>query len=356
MKKVIKINFRNCGGDLNPENNFFTNLLRRTYDVIIDDNPDLIFYSVYPESPKDQKDLSKKGDSIRKISPELYIMTRKIYSGVKNILHKEKEVQHPTEDAIKIFYSSEKIKPDMSKCDFAFSDCPEEEINHPNHTRLLPHLLTDFLFKDEKELPFKREVDFQKIKNEKTKFCNFLYFQDVSLRNKFFSRLSKYKKIDSPGRCMNNMPSIGNYKSAKGSRGSINWAQEKLDFIKDYKFTIAFENEIAEGYTTEKLVHPLLVNSIPIYFGNKKVGRDFNEKCFINYHDFKSMKDLINHIIEVDTNDELYKEYIEQPIFKDKKQHYFNSRERIIKKLNEIVLLTTNKVKKEIDKISGGLK
>jgi alpha(1,3/1,4) fucosyltransferase len=336
-KKKIKINFMNFWEGFNPENNFFTNLLRRNYEVVIEDNPDYLFYSVYNESSKNPKNLSKKGDFIRKISPEMYILIRKIYSKIKNIFFNEKKIVHPKGNFIKIFYGAEKVKPEMSKCDFAFSVYFEEEINHPNYTRIPTHLLINFLLED-KEMPsLKRKIDFNKVKKEKINFCNFIYHQDVYSRNKFFKRLSKYKKIDSPGRCMNNMPPIGKHENAKKSRISINWAKEKLDFLKDYKFTIAFENEVLDGYTTEKLVHPLLVNSIPIYIGNKKVGRDFNKKCFIHHNDFKNMDDLIKYIIMVDNHDDLYKKYLEQPIFRNKEQYYFNSRERIIKKLNEII-------------------
>ena len=55
-----------------------------------------------------------------------------------------------------------------------------------------------------------------------------------------------------------------------------------MDFIKDYKFVISFENSSYPGYTTQKLIEPMLVNSSPIYWGNKSVGKDFNTKSFIN--------------------------------------------------------------------------
>lgn len=53
-KKTIKINFKYFPEDFNPENNFFINNLKKLYDVEISDNPDYVFYSVYPEI-KDRK-------------------------------------------------------------------------------------------------------------------------------------------------------------------------------------------------------------------------------------------------------------------------------------------------------------
>ena len=58
-KKVIKIGFRYFWEGLDPEDNFFTNLLRKKYEVVISNEPDYLFYSVYPEV-KATKDLSKK--------------------------------------------------------------------------------------------------------------------------------------------------------------------------------------------------------------------------------------------------------------------------------------------------------
>ena len=50
----------------------------------------------------------------------------------------------------------------------------------------------------------------------------------------------------------------------------------KLDFIRSYKFTLAVENEIWPGYQTEKLIHPMLVNSIAIYVGDPLTRNHFD--------------------------------------------------------------------------------
>ena len=78
---------------------------------------------------------------------------------------------------------------------------------------------------------------------------------------------------------------------------------EKLHFIKDYKFVISFENSSHEGYTTEKILEPLLANCIPIYWGDPKVNLDFNKNRFLNYTDFRNEKEFINKILEVDNDD-----------------------------------------------------
>lgn len=309
-KKTIKINFKYFYEGFDPENNFFTNLLRKQYNVIIGENPDYLFYSIRPEK-KSEKNLSKKGEFIKKISPLLYIWMRKIYSKITNFSIRD-PFPLPKGNYVKISYAAEYTKPDMNKCNWAFSTRFEEEINSSRYMRLFQGLVSDYELKDGGVPPLKKKIDFKKIKKEKTKFCNFIYSQDIPARNNFFKELSKYKKIDAPGRCMTNMPPIS-HRSPKESRISNNWAKEKLNFLKKYKFTIAFENFSKPGWITEKLTHPMLVNSIPIYVGHKDVSKEFNTKSFINCNDFKTKKEFIDYIIKVDNDDVLYEKILREP-------------------------------------------
>ena len=57
------------------------------------------------------------------------------------------------------------------------------------------------------------------------------------------------------------------------------------------------------------------VNSVPIYWGNPEIGKEFNTKSFINLYDFNSVDDVIDYIIELDKNDQKYLELLNQPWF-----------------------------------------
>ncbi len=334
-KKTIKINFRYFWGGFNPEDNFFTNLLRKNYTVIISENPDYMFYSVYPEI-KTGEEISKKGEFIKKISPKLYILLRKLYPKFLLFIQGKRQLPKVEGDFVKIFYGAEHIKPNMEECDWAFSSEFDENMNHPKHMRLPCYVMVDFELGKKAIPPLKKKINFNKIKEEKTHFCNFIYSQDNSSRNNFFKELSKYKKVDSPGRCMNNMPPIGAYSDSKKSRDSKSWKQEKLDFLNKYKFTISFENASVSGWTTEKLTHPMLVNSIPIFFGHKDVSKEFNTKSFINYNDFKNMKEFIDFIIKVDKDDKLYKKLLEQQWYNTNKLPSWFKEETYLKRFKEI--------------------
>ena len=239
-KKKIKINFKYFWEGFDPEDNFFINLLRKQYDVKISDNPDFLFYSVFPEL-KIKSDLSDKGDFIKKISPKLYVLLRHIYSKIILLLEGESSRPLPPQGKyIKIFYGAEHKKPKMEECDWAFSSYFEEDIKNSRHMRLSAQMVSDYQLKNFGAPPLKKKIILKKIKKEKKKFCNFIYSQEILPRNNFFKMLNKYKKIDSPGRCMNNMAPIGPHENPKKSRMFKNWIEEKLDFIKDYKFTITF--------------------------------------------------------------------------------------------------------------------
>jgi hypothetical protein len=170
----------------------------------------------------------------------------------------------------------------------------------------------------------------------KTKFCNFIYAKtgeglQYKVREDFCKKLMKYNHIDCPGNALNNMSSIDD-------RYADTWNNNKPIIVSDYKFTIAFENQSIDGYVTEKFFHPLLVKSIPIYWGDPNIGKKFNTKAFINCHDYDSFEQVIEHIIEVDSNDDLYQSYLnESPFLKDNFPPEGLDRDFFDKKFVEIV-------------------
>jgi len=336
MKKKIKVNFKYFWEGFDPENNLFVNLLREEYDVIIDENPDFLFYSIHTLKPL--RNVEGIGKIIKKISPRIYINAKKFISKIYVLLSKRKKLDIK-DDYVKIFIGAEHTRPNMEECDWAFSSYFEEEINNPRYARHPPSIMFDYPYDEKVIPPIKKKINFKKIKKEKKNFCNFIYSQDIQPRNEFFKKLSKYKKVDAPGRCMNNMPPIGKHDTPKESRTSEDWISPKLKFLEPYKFTIAFENVPLPGWITEKITHPMLVDSIPIYFGHETVGKEFNTKSFINYNDFEDMEKFIEHIIKVDNDDGLYKKYLEQPWYNKNKIPKYAIKKNYLNRLKEIIEL-----------------
>lgn len=254
MKTKIKIDFSDFWGGFDKTNNYFFNLLKEEYDVEISNNPDYLFFSVFGN-------------------------------------------QHQNYRCTKIFYTGENIAPPLGQYQWSFSF---EYSDDPRNYRLPHYLLYDGYY----ELVRDKVIEKSMVNR---KFCNFVASNgNCQERNQFVQQLSKYKKVDSGGRWMNN----------------IGYAvDDKLKFQSEYKFSIAFENNAYRpqhpGYTTEKIMQPMTVNSIPIYWGNPLISKEFNTKSFVNFYDFGYTGNIIEYIIELDNNSEKYLEILRTPWFTD---------------------------------------
>ena len=61
------------------------------------------------------------------------------------------------------------------------------------------------------------------------------------------------------------------------------------------------------------------VNSIPIYWGSNMAKLDFNENSFIFANDFDNEEKLIEYIIELNNNQDLYYQKLNEPWFRNGK-------------------------------------
>lgn len=149
------------------------------------------------------------------------------------------------------------------------------------------------------------------------KFCCFCVSNGNSFpRNNMFSIINSYKKVDSIGKFNNNVGFNIDYPY---------WSTEYIDFIKQYKFIICFENSFADTYVTEKIVNAQLANIIPIYWGTPHVKNIFNENSMIylsNENLESEYINVLNKVIELDQDDSKYLEFVNRDILQQK---YFES-------------------------------
>ena len=118
-------------------------------------------------------------------------------------------------------------------------------------------------------------------------------------RSSMIKVLESYKKVDSGGKYKNN---VG---------GPV---KDKIEFEKSYKFTMAIENSPSNGYTTEKIIEAFAGATIPIYYGSKDIAKEFNEKAFINCHNYNSFEEVLERVKEIDNNDEMFLSMVKEPI------------------------------------------
>jgi hypothetical protein len=214
----------------------------------------------------------------------------------------------------------ENFKPDFKEYDYAFT-C--HELDDPRNLRL-PY----YFPMDPQKLVRKSDESAEQILASKTKFCGFLagYANSKTrVRNEFFHKLCRYKKVDSGGRALNNL----GHQVPPGSPA-------KHQFLRPYKFNIAFENASIPGYTTEKIVEAMMARCIPLYWGNPEIAREFNPKSFINLLDFPSEEAMIDRITELDQDDAKYLEFLRQPYFHNNQPNEYYSRERLLNHFEKI--------------------
>src|SRR3989344_741061 len=205
---------------------------------------------------------------------------------------------------IRIFYTGENISPNFNLCDYALG--MDFMAFGDRYYRMPIYLISQFY--SDAELALAESPDFTRQKPftkedlaKKTGFCSFVYSNYLAdpERQEIFDKLSAYKKVDSGGAFLNNI----------GGR-----VKNKLAFEMEHKFSIAFENSSSSGYTTEKLTNALVARTIPIYWGNPDVAKEFNQDRFINCHAYKNFDEVAARVKEIDQNDELYLKIINEPI------------------------------------------
>ena len=278
--KTLRIKFTDFSTtSFDPQNHWIKKTLEKRYKVELSDTPDFLFYSTW--------------------GYEL--------------------LKYP--NAVRVFCGGEPISPNFNDCDYAFGFEPivynDRYFQYPVGDSDSPGLYDTLPSIQDRSLVTPEMAD--------RKFCNFVASQDwvgrgAVLRKQFCQTvMDRYKHVDCPGFVLHNLDNAIAPRWSEGlacGQGHVvdNWHQGKLDFIKNYKFTIAFENCAVSGLTTEKLIHPFQTYSIPIYWGNPDVTKIANPKAFINCNDYENDFDaIIEEIKRLDNDRDAYLEMLSQP-------------------------------------------
>ncbi len=241
---------------LNWEASIMLKILQKHYEVELSDEPDYIIYSVDSEN-------------------------------------------YYKYDCVRIFFTIEALCPDFNMADygigFEYMTYGDRYLRLPNFA-FYPDIVNKMICKHE---------NVEDNLSDRA-FCSFVYSnaKAAPMREKLFKCLNAYKKVDSGGKYLNNMPDGKN-------------VDNKAEFEANHKFSIACENATHPGYHTEKLIEAFAAKTIPIYWGDPVVGEVFNKKAYIDVNDYSFLDDVCASVKELDENSEKYLQMLREPALRD---------------------------------------
>ena len=260
--KTVKINFVGFWPGFDPENFFLTGILRKHYRVEITEDADYVICSGF----------------------NFY--------------------EYLGSEQVRIFFSGENYIPDFNFVDYAITVYPIEFLDR--HFSFPGLVLNSFDFLKETAA---LDRNYRKsILDGKPYFMNMIasHESEHGLRGEIVRRLSQYRRVEAAGTYLNNMP---DGKAVSMSDGSKTMLQKKC------KFTFCGESIAHEGFVTEKIFDAFRADTIPIYYGSSTVSSIINKDAYIDIRDYDSLDQVVERIIELDSDDEKYLQMLRQPIF-----------------------------------------
>ena len=266
MKKTIKLNYSGVQNGFDIKQNLIYDILvLNGYDVEISNEPEYLICDVFGENPYE-------------------------YCGTPQV---------------RIMYSGENIIPDFNLIDYSICPYPIAFGDRNFHLPTCVWPRSHWIALPEKS----RDYTMEFVKN-KTFFANFIcsHESEYNIRGDFFKQLCQYRRVESPGSYLNNMP----------GGETVNWKDDsKTDFQRKCKFTLCFESTLHEGFVTEKIMDAFYADTIPVYYGSSAAAQLFNRDAFINVAEYDSFEAAIERIKELDQDDEKYLAMLRQPILVD---------------------------------------
>jgi len=273
QKPVLRIGFSDMWQDFNPSYNFFTLLLEHTFPthtIEVSSTPDVLIFGPFGSSWE--------------------------------------QTTVP-----KIHYTGENSPPIRRK-DILLNLGFERRTD--NYIRLPLWVLEIDWFKADARIQNPIPVSLDPVSTEhRDKFCAFIVSNGSQpVRNNAFHTLCKYKEVDSAGRLYN---TLGDslFAGAGGGGGE----KRKVEFLKDYRFCLAYENAASPGYVTEKLFHAKVAGCVPIYWGAPDVETDFDMEGCIDARGL-SDEELVARVKEVDENHDLWVKKASIPVLTEAKR------------------------------------
>ena len=171
-------------------------------------------------------------------------------------------------------------------------------------------------------------------KSKKNKFASLVASHDATnIRTQMYDKIIKIDNINCPGKLFHNDDTL-----------KTDFKNDKIEYLKDFKFNICPENTISDGYITEKLFDAFKAGCIPIYNGDENIELDLvNKNALLFFKKDEDNTELIKEIEKLHKDDKLFDAFQKQVKIYDSMVDYLW--ERRTKILNRLEILINEKLK-----------
>ena len=209
-----------------------------------------------------------------------------------------------------------------------------ENLHNPRHAHFAGYMLDgkrpfdlgigfDY-FENERYLRFPLWLTYMFAPNDSKedihKKCEQLRFPELGNRNKYAALIARADWNGVRSLLANMMESFGivDYPSAFRHNDDsllLDYQDDKIAYLQQYKFNICPENTNAMGYTTEKVFEAIAAGCIPVYWGNYGMpeAKILNPDAIIFWDKDEGGRKAMERINELNANPSLLEEFMKQP-------------------------------------------
>lgn len=160
------------------------------------------------------------------------------------------------------------------------------------------------------------------------RFCAYLCSHNDKGRRKMFEQFSAIDRVDCDGKLFHNNDDL-----------KQRYHDDKLEYLRHYRFNLTPENTNYKGYVTEKLFEAISSGCIPIYHGSENNPEPdiLNKDAIIFIEVGAENEQALNLVSELNSDKAKYLEFASQPRLKMESPeliwHYYIELERRLKEI-----------------------
>ncbi|XP_072529469.1 4-galactosyl-N-acetylglucosaminide 3-alpha-L-fucosyltransferase 9-like [Salminus brasiliensis] len=220
---------------------------------------------------------------------------RSIYDRAHGVMFHAREIYNEVPNLLKM------TRPPLQKWVWMNMESPDFSVRLPGLDNVF-NLTANYRRDSDVWVPYGRIVEaseedkaFQIPQKDKLVCWIVSHWEEKLWRVEYFNEFSQHINVEGYGR------HFGRYIDNK----------DYTKVISSCKFYLAFENSVHKDYITEKLFNPLMHGTVPVVLGPPRENYEelIPADSFIHVNDFKTAKELAEHLKLLDQSQEMYEQY-----------------------------------------------